>query len=56
MILQGYNKSALQYTVGNFEAKKQQFNTPGFMPVNLSNSVALVELEITQSWRKANEQ
>ena len=38
--------------VGDFqrilETKKQQSNTPGFMPVNFSNSVESVELGILQ--------
>jgi hypothetical protein len=35
---------------------KKQFNTPGFMPVNLSNSVESVDLEILQVGKKLNEQ
>jgi hypothetical protein len=40
----------------HFRNKKQQFNTPDFMPVNLSNSVELVELEILQVGEKLDEQ
>ena len=46
--------------VGEFqrilETKKQQSNTPGFMPVNFSNSVESVELEILEVGETLNEQ
>ena len=46
--------------VGEFqrslETKKQQSNAPGFMPVNSSNSVESVELEILQVGETLNEQ
>ena len=45
--------------VGEFqrilETKKQQFNTPGFMPVNFSNSVKAVELKFLQVEEKPND-
>ena len=34
--------------IGEFWKQKQQFNTPGFMPVNFSNSVKSTELEILE--------
>jgi hypothetical protein len=36
--------------------KKQQFNKPGFTPVNFSHSVESTELEIHQVGEKLNEQ
>jgi hypothetical protein len=39
-----------------FCKQKQQFNTRGFIPVNLSNSVESGELEILQVGEKLNEQ
>jgi hypothetical protein len=38
------------------ETRKQQSNAPGFMPVNSSNSVESVELEILQVGETLNEQ
>jgi hypothetical protein len=37
------------------ETKKQQFNTPGFMPVDFSKSFESVELGILQVGEKLNE-
>jgi hypothetical protein len=44
---------ARKRVLAHFGNNKQQFNTPGFMPVNFSNSV---ELEILQVGEKPNEQ
>jgi hypothetical protein len=45
--------------VGEFKRileTKKQFNTPGFMPVNFSNSVESVDMKFLQVGEKLNEQ